>query len=189
MDRISCRGLTIIEMTIAVVILSLLVATVLNITTDVMAFANYAETQFVAQSEANRAFQRISEIVRKVGWSTVAAVNYPQVSADRSELRFRLLSDLDGNGFPFDGTSGDLEWSDQILTIRRDAAAEALYVYNGAIIRWTLGRHVESVSFETFREDPSLGLRELRVTVVARMETRDGNEMRHTATGSIYMRN
>lgn len=183
-------GYTLLEMSIAVAVTSLMIALVLSVGVETMSFWSYADEDFSVQFEANRAFDRTTEILRKVGRNTVGAVTYPQVSPDQTEISFRILQDADGNGYPFDGTTGDLEWTSDVFTIRRDTGDETLYVFDQFGNRvWTLGRYVDEVQFQMVEQNNTLGIDEVRAVITASHEANDGNEIRYTASGSIHMRN
>ena len=183
-------GNTLIEVILAVAITALLVSVVLSIGTEVLAFSSNAGTDFDVQYEADRAFDRIGEVLRKSGWSELDDTTYPLVmGADDTEIRFRLLTDLDGNGYAFDEETGDLEWDDTIYRIALDEDTETLAVYDGQTVVWVLGRYIESVQFSSFRENNTLHLQELRVTVTATKTAREGHELSFTSTGSIHLRN
>ncbi|MGE3165595.1 MAG: type II secretion system protein J [Planctomycetota bacterium] len=184
------EGYTLLEMSIAVAVTSLMIALVLSVGVETVGFASYADEDFSVQFEANRAFDRTTEILRKVGRNTVSGVTYPAISPDGSEISFRVLQDADGNGYPFDGTTGDLEWTSDVFTIRRDAADDTLYVFDQFGNRvWTLGRYVDEVQFEMVEQNNTLGIDEVSASISASHLANDGNEIRYTASGSIHMRN
>lgn len=183
------RGFTIIEMVVATTILAVLLVTVLSIATEVLTYGSYSEADFISQNQARRAFQRTSEILRKSGWSTVDATDYPTINDAEDELRFRILIDTDGNGYAFDAATGDLEWSERVFTIRRNPDTRMLQVFDADTPVWTLGSSIESVRFESFVEDGNLNLRELRVAIMSTRDTSDGTTIATTAKGSIFMRN
>ncbi|MCA8960806.1 MAG: hypothetical protein KDC38_09845, partial [Planctomycetes bacterium] len=100
------EGFTIVEASIAVAIGALLTGVVLSIGVETMKFSSYADSDFAVQYEANRAFDRVSEVLRKVGWNNSAGATYPHVLSAGAEIQFRMLQDLDGNGYTFDGSTG-----------------------------------------------------------------------------------
>lgn len=183
-------GYTLLEMTIALVVTMSLIVSVLTIGAETVRFTSYADQDFTVQYEANRAFARISELMRKTGWSTQGTETYPQIPAGSDEVHFRLLEDIDGNGYPFDATTGDLEWGTDVYYIALNPTLETLFVYDAADNPvWTLGRYVQSVTFETVVEDSNLHFKELRVTVNCSRLANDGVPIDYTAAGSVHMRN
>ncbi|MEM7168352.1 MAG: prepilin-type N-terminal cleavage/methylation domain-containing protein [Planctomycetota bacterium] len=190
LQRAREAGYTLLEMTIALAVTMTLIVAVLTIGAETARFSSYADQDFTVQFEANRAFTRISELMRKTGWSTQGTTNYPLVNVAEDEIEFRLLDDIDGNGYPFDATTGDLEWDTDVFTISRNPVLETLFVYDDEDNPvWTLGRYVQSVRFQTINQDAALHLKEVRVEVVCRRTANDGNDIEYTAAGSVHMRN
>ena len=48
---------------------------------------------------------------------------------------------------------------------------------------------LQSVTFDTFQEDSSLHRMEVRVSITAAKQARDGTQLSYTAVGSVHMRN
>jgi len=185
----SRSGMTLIEVSIAVALGAILSGVVLSIGVETLKFASYADEDFIAQVDANRGFDRVSEVLRKTGWNTQGVDTYPRVIEDGAAIEFRLLVDLDGNGFSFDGETGDLEWSNAVFTIRRQADGTLGIFDQGGNCIWLCTRSIASVTFTTSIEDPSLHYQEIRITIVGSRVTTDGSTLEYTADGSIYMRN
>src|SRR5262245_35212577 len=137
-------GLTILEMSISLLVLGIILASVFSIAVDTYSFVADNEVDFSAQNEANQAFSRLAEILRKSGWNTSGGITYPRVMAGGAELEFRVLRDLDGNGYPFDAVTGGLEWGPVVYSIRADAGG-TLSVYDGQDSIWHLARYVNQV--------------------------------------------
>ncbi|MEM7261552.1 MAG: prepilin-type N-terminal cleavage/methylation domain-containing protein [Planctomycetota bacterium] len=182
-------GFTIVEMTMVIAISAILIAVALTVGAETLKYTAYAQDDFSVQHEANRAYNRITEVLRKTGWSTDATETYPRVIDGGAALELRLLDDLDGNGWPFSGTSGDLEWGSEIYTIRREADGTVAIFDNTDTVVWTCGRLIESISFETVIQEPSLHFQEVRITILATRTTADGVPLSFTAAGSVHMRN
>ncbi len=184
------RGFTVLELMIALAILGILLTSVLSITVETYAFLGDTDVDYSVQAEANQALERTTEILRKCGWNTSAgpAVEYPRVTTGGTQVEFRVLRDLDANGYPFDDVTGDLEWGVTVYTIRRDTAG-TLRVFNGATSVWHLGRFVESVDFATVKEDATLQQKEIRLIVRTRRLTKRGDPINFTLSGSVDMRN
>lgn len=182
-------GVTLLEMAIAVAVTVSLIGAVLTIGVETASFASYADEDFSTQFEANRSFESATAALRKTGWSELSGTDYPRVSVGGDELEFRLLTDTDGNGHPFDGATGELEWDDTVYTLRRDAVTGMLGVYDGTTLLRTIGRYIESVTFETNVQDPALHRREIRIAITATRPASDGSSITYTAAGSVHMRN
>jgi hypothetical protein len=199
--------LTLIEMSISIGLLGIVAVSVLSIAVETTAFLGDGETDLAVQTEAARVFSRMAEIVRKSGRMQEGGVAYPRVVDGGAALEFRLLKDADANGYGFDGTSGELEWSDTVYTLRCDESGN-LGVYAGAaavdhLARlvdddeedddeeavYHLGRFVGNLQFATVVEDSSLGLEEVRVAFAIRKPNAQGVEKLFSLSGSIHMRN
>lgn len=183
------HGFTILELTIAGAVGIVLLAGVLGLGVETIRFADATDDETVVRYEADRAFQRIAELLREAGWATDASGTYPLIAADGAQLTFKLLEDADGNGWPFSASTGDLEWGSALFDIKIDPSDDTLYVFQGTDPMWTLGRHIESVTFVSFQQDPSVFFKELRVTITASVVNHRGQTVQHTASGSIHMRN
>jgi prepilin-type N-terminal cleavage/methylation domain-containing protein len=182
------RGFTLLEMTISLGVIAILLASVFSIIHETYAFIGSVEADFGVQDEANQSFQRMTEVLRKCGWSTLAGVDYPRVTNGGAELEFRVLRDLDGNGYPFDAATGALEFSPVVYRIRVDGNGN-LRVYNGAVPVWHLCRYVDSIQFQTVYQDPALQMKEIRITIRTRKMDRRGDPVEYSLIGSINMRN
>lgn len=181
-------GFTILELSISIGIGVTLLVGMLGLNTESSRFMRHVDVNSVVRYEADRAFARVSEILRKAGWNSNGINTYPLVSVDRSEIQFRVLEDLDGNGYPFEQATGDLEWGALVYTVKRDPEG-TLAVYLGGNPVWTLGRHIDEVEFVTFQEDNTVFLQEVRVRIKAARTTPEGYEVSHTVSSSVHMRN
>ena len=190
-DRTRSReqGFSLLEVFIAVVIISILVGGVLAISVETARFTAFADDDYIVQTEATGSVQKLANIIHKTGWADVGGFQFPQVWNDGNELDFVLNGDLDGNGYAFDQTTGELEWAPVIYTARRDELTGTLGVYVGPFLLWVLGSHISDVDFVTNVEDHSVQFREVRVRVQADRVTRDGTPVSHTTSSSIHMRN
>lgn len=187
-DR-SQQGFTLLEVAVSMGIIILITGVVLGIAAETSEFVGVQDADYVVQSEAQRAFARVAEVLRKTGWSSLGPDSYPAVLNLGSELELRLLEDIDGNGFAFDEASGELEWGAAIYTLRLDPATGIFSVDQGPTTLWTLGRNVTGVQFATFLEDNTLALKEVRVTIQTEKTEPDGGTATYTASGSVHMRN
>lgn len=181
-------GFSLLEVAISLSIFALLVTSVLSMTVETSSFLQDNDTNVSVQMEGNRAFQRVMDVLRKSGRMTEAGVTYPRVTAGGTRLEFRILADLDGNGYPYDATTGELEWNPTVFTLRADVAGD-FGVFNGGTRAYSLGRFIQNLNFQTIAETPSLHLREIQVTFEARKATDDGYDIVQSVSGSIFMRN
>jgi prepilin-type N-terminal cleavage/methylation domain-containing protein len=184
----SSGGFTILEMMFSLVIIAVLISSTFSITVETISFMGTVDADSLLQSEADTAFDRLAEGLRKCGWSTLAGVNYPRVTGGGKVLEFRVLQDIDGNGYPFDAATGDLEYSAKVFRIARDGAGN-LRITDGNAIVWHLARHVDDAVFETYAENPALQYRELRVVLTFRTQDRKGDAIALTRSECIQMRN
>jgi len=186
--RPSTSGFTLVETSISLAVFGLLMASVFAIVAETSNFLGDNEVETTAQMEGNRAFKRLSDVLRKSGRIAVAGVAYPRVVGGGSELEFRVLTDLDGNGYPFDASTAGLEWSNTVYTVKRTADS-SLGIYAGSNKVHHLGRFVENLKFETIAENPALHLKEIRVSYEARRKNKSGVVTAYGVSGSIHMRN
>ena len=183
------RGFTILEMTVSVGVGIVLIAGALGLGVETIRFASATEDETIVRHEANRAFRRLSELLREVGWATVDNTTYPMISEAGDQLTFRILEDSDGNGWPFSASTGELEWGATLFDVRVNPKDDTLYVFQGTEPVWTLGRHVDSVAFVSYQQDPTVFFQELQVTITASRVNHRGETVQYTAAGSIHMRN
>ena len=182
-------GLTLVEVAVSVTVFMLLVGSVLSIAVETSNFIGDTDVDYSVQTEVNRSQLRLAEVLRKSGPNSVSGTSYPVVINSGSELQFRLLTDLDGNGHPFDATTGQLEWGGTVYSIRLDAPTRTLSIYNGPNPVRVLGRFVDSVSFATYIEDNTLQLKEVRVSIAASKQLKSGQTVQHASTFNVFMRN
>ncbi len=187
-EPVRSAGFTLLEVGISLTVLCILFASAFSITFETFAFVGDNEAVAGAQGEASQAIDRMTEILRKTGWCTVAGVTYPRVLSGGSELEFLVLRDLDGNGYPFSATTGEVEYGPVRYRIRADASGN-LRVFNGAAAVWHLCRNVRAITFETYLQDPTLQMKEIRVSIEARKLTRRGEAIDRVLVGNINMRN
>ena len=186
----SRSGFTLLEAIISMAVVATLMVSVLSIATDMTIFSRNADAHSGIQADADQAFGRLAEILRKSGWSDLAGTTYPRVLAGGAQLQFRILADADGNGFNFDAVTGELEWSTQIYRVARDPSSNTLYVYapDGTRV-WHLARHVTLVDFATYLQDSTLNINEVSVTIATEREDARGQPIGFETAGSIHMRN
>ena len=187
--RIAERGLTALEVLIAMTVLSVLIAGVLAISVETARFTAFADDDYIVQNEATRSIAKMSDILHKTGWADVGGITFPQVWNQGDELDFVLNGDIDGNGYAFNQVTGELEWAPVIYTARRDGVTGTLGVYVGPFLLWVLGSNISDVDFLTNVEDSAVQFKEIRVTVQADRVTPDGLPVSYSTTSSIHMRN
>ncbi|MBI4585078.1 MAG: prepilin-type N-terminal cleavage/methylation domain-containing protein [Planctomycetes bacterium] len=181
-------GFTLVEMAIALGILVLLMASVFSITGETSKFLSDNDTETLVQLEGSRAFQRLIDLLRKSGRVTAGGVAYPRVTSGGAALEFRVLADLDGNGYAFDQDDGSLEWHPAVFTIKADASGN-LDVTNGAGKVYALGRHIQNLNFQTIAENPALHFKEIQVSYEVRKTNGAGIEFVYPVSASVHMRN
>jgi prepilin-type N-terminal cleavage/methylation domain-containing protein len=183
------RGFSLLELVVSLAIFTILAVTVFSITLETSAFLGDQDSDLQMQIDADRAFQKLSEILRKSGWVTDGGVTYPRVPTGGGALQFKILTDADHNGYAFDGVTGDLEWDPRVFTVQRSTATDVLSIYNGTTRVLDLSRHIVGLDFFTYLEDVSLSLKEIRINIVARRQTHRGDPVTFTRSGSIFLRN
>lgn len=189
MKRDNRKGFTLLEMMISLAVISLLLTTVFSITLETCSFVGDNDVDFAAQNEANQGFERMTELIRKCGWSTLGGVSYPRVTGGGKVLQFRVLRDLDGNGFAYSQATGLLEWSPEVYSIQADAKGD-LRVFDASLKPlWHLCRHIQNLTFETHNENGTLQLKEIRVNLGTRKTNKRGEIFEFSILGSIVMRN
>jgi hypothetical protein len=161
---------------------------VFNMTTETMGFLEDTDVEATIQREGNRAYARLVDVLRKSGRVDIGGVTYPRVTNGGKELEFRLLQDLDGNGYPFQQATGDLEWDARVHVAKTDAD-DNFGIYVGADRVLWLGRYIENLQFETIAENTSLNLKEIKVSFEVRKPARSGYVNAYPVEGSAYMRN
>ncbi|MCZ6795625.1 MAG: prepilin-type N-terminal cleavage/methylation domain-containing protein [Planctomycetota bacterium] len=182
------RGFTLIEVVISLGLLMVIVVALLGLSIETASFIGSNDVEMAVQLEGQRSFNRLTEILRKSGRVVDGATTYPRVVDAGAALEFRVLQDIDGNGYAFDQATGDLEWSPNVFTLKLDPDGN-LRVYNGPTVVYHLGRHVENMEFETILENSTLHLNEISATYQVQKPSRPGVFLVHTIKGSIHMRN
>ena len=173
-DAARTRGFAILETVTSLGAVGMLLVSVFTIAFETYAYLAGADVQYAAENEASQTLSRMTELLRKSGWSTLAGVTYPRAVAGGAELEFRVRKDLG--------------WSPKVYRIRRDAN-DNLRVYDGESPIWHLGRHVTSITFATHHEDVTLAERELGVALQTQRLTPKGDPIGCSLSGSIDMRN
>jgi prepilin-type N-terminal cleavage/methylation domain-containing protein len=186
--RPSTSGFTLVETSISLAVFGILMASVFAITAETSNFLGDNEVETTAQVEGNRAFKRLADVLRKSGRIVVGGIAYPRVVDGGSALEFRVLTDLDGNGYPFDASTAGLEWSNTVYTVKRMADSN-FGIYAGPNKVHHLGRFIQNLKFETVAENPALHLKEIRVSYEARRTNKSGVVTTYAVSGSIHMRN
>ena len=181
-------GFTLVETIVSLTVLGILLVSAFSIAVETYSYVADTDVDYSAQNEATQAFTRLTELIRKTGWNTIGTVTCPQVVSGGNEFLFRVMRDLDGNGYAFSGTTGDKEWGLKIYSVRRDTSGN-LRIYDGLTPVWHLGRYASSINFATYLQDPTLGMQEVRVTIQTRKFTRRGFPIDFSLSGSIDMRN
>ena len=181
-------GFTLIEVAISMGVFAVLLASVFSITVETSSFLGETDANVAVQMEANRAFTRLAEILRKTGRVEIAGVAYPRVTNGGSEIQFRILADRDGNGYAFEEGTGALEWDNQVFTVTTDDEGN-LDVYSGASKVYALARYISGLRFQTIAENNTLHLKEIQVEFQASKSAPSGATAVFPVKGSIHMRN
>jgi len=112
--RASARlGLTLLELTIVMGILSVAVAVLLRVSLGVGDTGNLLQTQAACQDEARQAIIAISKELRQAALETLSTL-------PAAKIQYRIATDLDGNGAAVDGNSR-IELS-PLHSLRRDVS-------------------------------------------------------------------
>jgi len=146
------------------------------------------------ESERGRLIGTMSFEDAELGGEIATGDNRVITHVDRTsnEVVFRRLADLDGNGFPFEEGTGDLEWG---------AAQFSYYVVEDAtggsqLIRTSdegdfsiVGRDVEKIVFDVISYDPSVLYNQIVVVLYMSASLPDGERIRVGLEGTVNLRN
>ena len=185
---VKAAGFSLMEATISMIVLALLVTSVFSITVESTALLGDIDVEYVVQMDGSRALTQITDILHKTGRMEDDGVLYPRVLADASVLEFRIPEDLDGNGYPFDGTTGAIEWNPNVFSIKADGNGN-LSVYRSGTEVYPIAHHVSSVHFETALENPTLHLTEISIELEIRKTLKSEDDVVFLLTGTVHMRN
>jgi prepilin-type N-terminal cleavage/methylation domain-containing protein len=182
------RGFTLLETMISAAVLTILMATVFSVAVETSAFLRSNDMETMLQLEGERAMERLTDILRKSGRVDVGGVAYPRVVGGNTAIEFLLLADQDGNGYPFNAVTGDLEWSPKVFTALVDANGN-FDLYDGGTRIYTLGRFIRNLRFVTVAENPALNIKEITVSYEASRTASAGYDVVRAFASSIMMRN
>lgn len=182
-------GFTIVEVAVSLAVLAMIFTTVFSVTVETARFLSENDTSTTLQVEGQRSLERLTEVLRKSGRVTEGGVTYPRVVAGGAGIEFRVLSDLDGNGYAFDAGTGDLEWSPVVYTAGLDGNGNFGVFDPTGVQVYSLGRFINNLRFETIAENSTVHFREIRVSFEARGPAISGYDMAFPFNGSIHMRN
>jgi hypothetical protein len=185
----STSGFTVIEVAVSLAVLAMIFTTVFSITVETARFLSENDTSTTLQLEGQRSMERLTEILRKTGRTTVGGVTYPRVVSGGTGIEFLVLTDIDGNGYPFQASNGDLEWDPTVYTAGLDPNGNFGIFDAGGNQVYALGRFINNLSFETIAENASIHFREIRVSFDVRGPAISGYDMVFPFSGSIHMRN
>lgn len=150
-------GLTLIEITLAVAILTIVMGVLAAIALAMSDTARVQSAKINTSEEARRALQVISPQLRQ---AVRDSINWGELPG--SSVSFQIVTDMSGNGFAVD-SDGDLEVSD-VRTLQRDVDdlngdgftdTQLVLVEDGAILR-VLANDLVPVS-ETLAADGTFG--------------------------------
>jgi len=191
------EGFSLLEVAISLGIFATLMISMFTIAGETSAYVRDTESAFTVQREATGAFQKLKDVLQRSSWVTIDGITYPRIPETMNGtsgepinlLEFRVLDDLDGNGYPFEEATGLLEWNTNVFSIRHDPAAGTLAAYRGDLPVRHLGYHVKEVQLDTFLEDNSLDYKEIHASILAEMTSHRGKVISFKFSGSFYMRN
>jgi len=182
-------GFTVLEVAVSMTIIVLLIGSMFSVTVETSAFLRDNDADSMLQLEAQRTVDKFTEILRKCGRVDAGGgITLPLVVNGGRELQFRVLADLDGNGYAYNEGTGAVEWGARLYTARADASGN-LAIYEGATRIYPLGRFVNNLRFETVAENPALHLKEVRIRFDARRAAPSGYIASYSVDTSIHMRN
>jgi len=181
------HGFTLLESMISMALFALLVTSVFSIMVETSSLLGETNADSSIQQEGTRAFARVTELLRKSGRLLDAGIQYPRATGGGTEIEFRLLQDIDGNGYGFDQTTGDLEWNPNVYTLRLDSGE--LAVYGSATKLYPIARNVSFLRFDTVAEDTSLQMKEIAIALEIRKALPSGSDLIFSMSGSVHMRN
>ena len=111
---------------------------------------------------------------------------------DVREIVFKIPVDLDGDGLPTDGTTGEVEWCpyDVSYVLVTDAGGvNTLLRREDGVTTEILARHVERITFDTVYTDASLAFDEIAVTIWIARPAPNGLLIQTSLSTCVTMRN
>jgi len=183
------KGMTLIEIILVSALMMIMMGSIFAVVTGGVSMAHFNSSVAHLQSQTVRSFTLLSEVLGKCGWNNDGVTVFPEINTAGDEMQFRIPEDLDGNGYPFDQATGDVEWGEEVYTLRLDPDTRILSIYDSSdtIVR-VLGTSISSVELLTIVEDDTLDPNEVKVSIQATGATPEGDVTRICA-GSIFMKN
>ncbi len=146
------------------------------------------------ESERGRLIATMSFEDAELGGEVARGDSRVMTHVDRTsnEIVFRRLADLDGNGFPFEDGSGDLEWGAAQFSyyVVEDVTGGAQLVResNEGDFR-IVGRDVEKIVFDVISYDPSVLYNQIVVVLYMSSTLPNGERIRVGLEGTVNLRN
>lgn len=187
MRRRTCRGMTITEWLVVVVIVLLCSGVILLFLRGELEFVDGSTLQGDVRARNQLALDVVAADLRQA--TRKAAGSPPNVSIPAAPSNTGLTlyrpADLNADGRIVDNT-GAIEWDTAApVQYQYDSAAQQLLRIGGGVTR-VVAHHVTGVTFEDKTIDPSLGSNEIRVRVT--MQETTSHQRTLTASNSTVIR-
>jgi len=108
------------------------------------------------------------------------------------EIVFKQAEDVDGDGYPTDAATGEIEWSDDEISYVLVTGAHGVNELQRRVNAGSaalIARHVERVTFDSYLTDPAVGFNQIRIRLHLRRQTASGKTVRAFLTATATMRN
>lgn len=131
-----------------------------------------------------------SEITETTGnWQDRRSRNKNRIS---NEIVFRLPQDLDGDGYLTDNSTGEIEWSSDLISYKVVKAPNGVYQLerhvNGSFSS-LMGRFVKKVTFDAIVFDTTVKYNQTVITVFLERKTDAGHTIEVALEGTVSLRN
>lgn len=205
------RGHSLLEMTCVVGLLSFVTLALFPLFSTANTLFDAGDAKADIEEQGRRALMSISAEIKEAGYVTdsVTGASYPYIFSDGAaagrfaayshstpsqcrEIVFRMVKDLDGDGFKTDSASGDIEWGADEISYLLVAGADGVNrlerrVNNGS--PRIVARFVERVRFDDSGTDSSIPYGQIRVTLEMKKVSPEGRAIRTTYSTLVRMRN
>ncbi len=109
-----------------------------------------------------------------------------------NEIVFRRLADLDGNGYPFEEDTGDLEWGADEFSyfVAEDISGvpQLIRLSDDGDLR-VVGRNVEKVVFDVISYDPTVLYNQIVIVLYMSSRLANGEVLQVGLEGTVNLRN
>jgi len=188
----SRKGLTLVEVIFASVIMTIVVGGLYSVYLSGIKVWDEAGQLAEMQAEARRGMEfMVGELRNATRTSTQAPSPNLSIPAEpnNDQITFYLPDDLDLSGYIIDEDTGQIEWD------TANAVVYQLDTGQGAIIRTYQGqqrvilRDVTNLQFEDISIDPTLSLFEMRIILGVTKVTTRGRSLSFTLNSLVRLRN